>query len=184
VNTISIREALIADIEPIASLVRACIAGMRSQEIDQWDEVYPDQGTIQRDVETGNAVVAIADQMIVGFAVLDEHQEPEYADVPWHFTNRAAVVHRMMVTPLMEGRGIARKLLAILESRAASSGYLSIRLDAFTENPRAVKFYEQRDYRRAGQVKLRKGAFYCFEKELTHAGHLVPHNLNSQAQSG
>jgi hypothetical protein len=48
---IEIREASTADIEPIFDLVRACIAGMRRRGIDQWDEVYPDRGIIERDVE-------------------------------------------------------------------------------------------------------------------------------------
>jgi ribosomal protein S18 acetylase RimI-like enzyme len=164
---VEIRDASTADIEPIVDLMRACIAGMRSRGIDQWDEVYPDRRTIEGDVQNnGAAVVAIADQAIVGFAVLDEHQEPEYGAVAWRLTGRAAVVHRMMVAPPIEGCGIARALMTFLESRATSSGYSSIRLDAFVNNPRAVRFYERCGYRRAGQVRFRKGDFYCFEKEL------------------
>ena len=168
--SIEIRAASTADIEPILDLVRVCIAGMRSRGIDQWDEVYPDRGTIEGDVQGGTAVVAIADQMIAGFAVLDDHQEPEYGEVPWSFTGRAAVIHRMMVAPSLEGRGIARALMTFLEMRATSSGYSSIRLDAFMKNPRAVRFYERCDYRRAGQVRFRKGDFSCFEKELVRVG--------------
>ena len=167
---IDIREASTADIEPILDLVRACIAGMLSRGIDQWDEVYPDRGIIERDVRAGTAFVAIADRTIAGFAALDEHQEPEYGEVPWSFTGRAAVIHRMMVAPSVEGRGIARALMTFLEDRAMSSGYSSIRLDAFIKNPRAVRFYERCDYRRAGQVRFRKGDFYCFEKQLGRAG--------------
>jgi len=166
VVNIEIRDASAADIEPILHLVRACIAGMRSRGIDQWDEVYPDRGTIEGDVRNGTAVVAIADQTIAGFAVLDEHQEPEYREVPWLFTSRAAVIHRMMVAPSVEGRGIARALMTFLEERATSSGCSSIRLDAFMKNPRAVRFYERCEYRRAGQVRFRKGDFYCFEKDM------------------
>lgn len=169
VVNIEIREASSADIESILDLVGACIAGMRSQGIDQWDEVYPDRCTIEGDVEDGTAIIAIVDEKISGFAVLDEHQEPEYGGVPWSFTNRAAVIHRMMVAPLLEGRGIARALMAFLENRATLFGCSSIRLDAFMKNPRAVRFYERCEYRRAGQVRFRKGDVFCFEKELRRA---------------
>ena len=87
--------------------------------------------------------------------------------MPWTFTERAAVIHRMMVAPSFEGRGIARALLTFLEDRATSWGYASIRLDAFVRNPRAVRFYERCAYRRVGQVRFRKGDFHCFEKELS-----------------
>jgi len=163
---IDIREASTADVEPVIDLVCACIARMRSQGIDQWDDVYPDRGTIEGDIHAGNAVVAIADQTLAGFAVLNEHQEVEYGKVPWSFTSRAAVIHRMMVAPSIEGRGIARALMTFLERCATLSGYASIRLDAFVNNARAVRFYERCDYRRAGQVRFRKGDFYCFEKAL------------------
>jgi GNAT superfamily N-acetyltransferase len=167
---IKIRDAKTADIEPIVALVRACIAGMRGRGIEQWDEVYPDRGTIASDVRDGTAVVAVAEQTIAGFAVLDEHQEPEYGEVPWRFTGRAAVIHRMMVAPSIEGHGVARALMALLEGRAISAGYSSIRLDAFINNPRAVRFYERCAYRRAGQVRFRKGDFTCFEKALGRTG--------------
>jgi hypothetical protein len=39
-------------------LVKACIANMQSQGIDQWDDVYPDRGTVQRDVEDGAVFIA------------------------------------------------------------------------------------------------------------------------------
>ena len=81
----------------------------------------------------------------------------------------------MMVAPALEGRGIARVLVEVLETRAAQIGYECIRLDAFHENDRAVKFYERADYRRAGQVRFRKGLFDCFEKQLC-----VPANYELQ----
>jgi hypothetical protein len=54
--------------------------------------VYPDRGTIEGDVRHGAAVVAIADQTLAGFAALDEHQKPEYGEVRWSITRRAAVI--------------------------------------------------------------------------------------------
>ena len=112
------------------------------------------------------AVVATADGALAGYAVLDDRQEPEYSAVPWTVAGPAGVIHRLMVPPRLEGRGIARALMAFLEGRAGSRGHACIRLDVFVQNPRAVRFYEQRDYHRAGQVQFRKGTFYCYEKDL------------------
>jgi hypothetical protein len=55
---IKIREANLADINGLMDLVKACIANMQSQGIDQWDDVYPDRGTVQRDVEDGAVFIA------------------------------------------------------------------------------------------------------------------------------
>jgi hypothetical protein len=51
------------------------------------------------------------------------------------------------------------------ESHAARSGYASIRLDAYTGNPRSVQLYRRRGYREVGQVYFprRTLPFWCFE---------------------
>jgi GNAT superfamily N-acetyltransferase len=165
-----IRPATRADVGALLDLVQSCINGMRAQGIEQWDEVYPDAATIEGDVNGGTAFVATVDRIVVGMAVLNEHQDPEYSEVSWRYSGRVAVVHRLMVVPLAEGKGVARALMTFLEALAASRGYDCIRLDAFQQNGRAVQFYERSEYRRAGQVRFRKGDFDCFEKHLGRAG--------------
>jgi GNAT superfamily N-acetyltransferase len=164
---VSIDAATSDDIEDLVALVRACIDHMRSQSIEQWDEVYPVRAMIEWDVGSGTAFVARRDGDVVGSLVLNEYQDPEYAEVPWQFTEgAAAVVHRLMVHPLAEGQGLAQVLMNFAEERALDSGHRMIRLDAFTENPRALRLYERLGYRTAGKVRFRKGDFQCFEKQL------------------
>ncbi len=167
---IEIRQANLVDTTGLMDLVRACILKMQSQGIDQWGDIYPDRGTIQRDVDDGAAFIVRIAGVIAGMATLNEHQSPEYADVSWRFSGRPAVIHRLMVAPEAEGKGIARALLRFLETRGESIGCNCIRLDVFVENPRAVRFYELSSYQRAGQVRFRKGDFYCYEKMLGTAG--------------
>ncbi len=159
-------QATMGDLPAMLRLVRECVDQMRARGIDQWDDVYPDRATIEGDVEEQTAYVATVEAVVIGMAVLNERQEPEYGAVPWLFGGRPAVVHRLMVAPRVEGRGIAGALMTHLEAQARSRGFDCIRLDTFTGNARAVRFYERGDYRRAGQVRLRKGEFHCFEKQL------------------
>jgi ribosomal protein S18 acetylase RimI-like enzyme len=166
VTDAKIRQADSGEIDLLLRLVRECIEGMRGRGIDQWDDVYPDRATLERDIDEATAFVAMLQGVPVGMAVLNERQEPEYADVPWLYGGRPAVIHRLMVSPAAEGIGIARALMAHLEARARSLGFDCIRLDAFTHNSRAIRFYERSGYRRAGQVRFRKGEFHCFEKRL------------------
>lgn len=51
--------------------------------IDQWDEVYPDRRTVLADVQGKTAHLAVDADGVVDMVVLNEEQEPEYADVPW-----------------------------------------------------------------------------------------------------
>ena len=164
---LSIEPVTTFHIEPLLVLVRACVSHLCSQGIDQWDEAYPSRSTIETDVATGAAFVARCAGAIAGVIVLNQHQEHAYAMVPWRFTHGPVlVVHRLMVHPDAEGQGLARALMAFAEKRALASGYASIRLDAFAENPRALRLYERLGYRAAGEVRFRKGRFRCFEKDL------------------
>lgn len=164
---VSIGAATSDDIEDLVTLVGACIDHMRSQGIEQWDEVYPARAMIEWDVGSGKAFVARRNGDLVGSLVLNEYQDPEYAEVSWQLTEGpAAVVHRLMIHPAAEGQGLAQVLMKFAEERAVALGYRMIRLDAFTQNPRALRLYERLGYRTAGRVRFRKGDFQCFEKQL------------------
>ncbi len=168
VNNVLVRCAHADDLPRVAELLRECVQKMRADGIDQWDDVYPTPATLAADVVGGALYVASAQEMpIAGVFAIDERQEPEYAAVPWSVqAPRVAVVHRLMVHPSCQGRGLGPFLMRFAEQRARQLGYRALRLDAFTQNPRSLRLYERLGYRDAGPVTLRKGLFRCFEKDL------------------
>ncbi len=171
VDGIKIGKAASKDIHGLLVLTRACIGHMRRQNIDQWDEVYPGLAIVEADVRSDAAFVACHHGTVAGAFVLNGYQDPEYSEVPWTFRGwPVAVVHRLMVCPEWEGKGLARLLMEYAEASAVQSGHRIMRLDAFSKNPRALRFYEKLGYRNAGQVRFRKGCFLCFEKILAGIG--------------
>lgn len=54
-----------------------------------------------------------------------------------------------------------------IESKLRNEGIKSIRLDAFTKNPYAIKLYKNLGYNIAGIAEWRMGKFYLMEKCLT-----------------
>jgi GNAT superfamily N-acetyltransferase len=164
----SFRLAVEDDVDRVMVLVRACIDHMRQADIEQWDEIYPDRDTLLADAREQTLYVAsLGVEPTIGILVLNDYQNPEYADVPWTLNGeRVAVVHRLMVDPRHQRMGIARQLMRFAEERARELGYTVIRLDAFTANPRALRLYHGLGYHDAGCVTFRKGVFRCFEKRL------------------
>jgi ribosomal protein S18 acetylase RimI-like enzyme len=71
-----------------------------------------------------------------------------------------------MVDPDFQGQGIARRMMRFAEGAARNLGCGVMRLDAFALNPQALRLYRSLEYRDAGEVRFRKGAFRCFEKRL------------------
>ncbi|MEQ2008606.1 MAG: GNAT family N-acetyltransferase [Limisphaerales bacterium] len=159
--------AVIADLPHLLALKDACIARMRADGIEQWDEVYPDAAVISRDLAVGTLRVLREGDDILGCVTLDTTHDPLWQGMAWSAAGEpAAAVHRLMVHPAAQGRGLAKQLMAHAESLARARGFRSIHLDCFTANPAALALYERLGYRRTGTATMRKGPFVCFEKLL------------------
>jgi GNAT superfamily N-acetyltransferase len=154
-------------VDEVLELARSCARHMAGRGIMQWDDLYPDRGSIEHDARGGGALLARQHRELVAYLALDSVQDPEYAEVGWHLRESpVAVVHRLMVSPVWQGRGLGRWCMAVAEQRAAQAGYATMRLDAFTGNPSAMRLYEHCGYSPAGVVHFRTGEFTCFEKSL------------------
>jgi ribosomal-protein-alanine N-acetyltransferase len=57
------------------------------------------------------------------------------------------------VAPAWRRRGLARRLMAEVESRLLSTGAVRMELHVFTGNTEAIRFYEKIGYERVGAVK-------------------------------
>jgi ribosomal protein S18 acetylase RimI-like enzyme len=162
------------ELPALMALLGRCVERMRSQGIDQWDEIYPDAAAIQRNIASGSLYCLRAGDTPAGMIVLNEEQDAEYAKVAWEFSGRVLVAHRLAVDPAFQGRGCARRLMLFAEEFARNNGYHAIRLDSFPLNAAAMALYPRLGYRHAGVVTFRKGLFYCFEKRVAQSPLTAP----------
>jgi ribosomal protein S18 acetylase RimI-like enzyme len=162
-----ITPASLNDLPEIIALVQAVIVEMNRSNIDQWDEVYPDEATIENDILTNSLYKYEIGGAIAAIITINNQGSPEYDEIPWSDTsNNFIVVHRLAVLPVYQGKGIAKSLMRFCEELAIKNNRSSIRLDAFTQNPIACNLYRQLEFNEKGSVQFRKGTFYCFEKLL------------------
>lgn len=161
------RLADVSDFAAVQSLFKLAISKMQAEQIDQWDEVYPDQAILAADIDRRQMYLLVIDGVIAAAIVLNEYQDEEYAAGDWNFLNgRIAVIHRLCVHPVFQDAGIGKRTIQLAEEILASQGYAAIRLDSFLENPKALRLYRRLGYRPAGTVRFRKGKFQLFEKML------------------
>lgn len=153
-------------VDPVWGLMDRCKRALEAQDIFQWDDVYPTRQVVEADVRRGALYVLEDDDgQCLASVVLDDAQADEYASLAWAGEEPALVVHRLCVDPKVQGQGHAHRLMEFAELHAARSGYASVRLDAYTGNPRSVGLYRRRGYREVGQIHFpRRGLpFWCFE---------------------
>jgi ribosomal protein S18 acetylase RimI-like enzyme len=166
--TIKIRKAVHNDISGVVKVIRACTAAMRLERIFQWDDIYPNKEQVEEDLEEGSLYVIRNEDICLGAVSFNEKQEDAYQRVDWLGSNPVLVVHRLCVDPAFQGQGIAKDLMSFGERLALKRGYASIRLDAYSGNPKTVGLYERLGYQKVGSVNFprRDLPFYCFEKIL------------------
>jgi len=169
-----IRLAKLSEIEEIMTITRACAAKMISENIFQWNEQYPNSEAFQKDVERNELYVLISSghpegttEKIMGCITISSEKDIEYNNIDWLTEDsHHYYIHRLAIHPHVQHHGYARKLMDFAETYARQNDAVSIRLDTFSANKRNQRFYENRGYKRLGDIYFPMQSdlsFHCFE---------------------
>lgn len=166
-QTLHFERAVPADLPEVLRLFQAATKHMDEQGIPQWDEIYPNREVLGEDIAREELYLCRIEDKIACVFVLSEHCDEEYAAGTWRSPeSRFCVLHRLCVHPDFQHRKVAARAMDYIEESLRQAGVESVRLDAFSLNPYALRLYESRGYQKAGQVHFRKGLFYLYEKQL------------------
>ncbi len=165
-----ISKASISDLEHIYSLTKSCAKHMIANGIFQWNEKYPSNEVLKKDIELQQIWKLEVHETIVGIIVLTKVEDKEYLNVKWLTKNVNNIyIHRLAVLPAYQGKKCAQKLMDFAENYASNKKYSSIRLDTFSQNKRNQLFYEKRNYTKLENIYFPNQSeypFYCYEKVL------------------
>lgn len=161
------QKAAPSDLGRIFPVYQAAIARMEELGIHQWDEVYPSKEIISEDIENREMYIGLTDGNIVSAFTLNRKFDPEYEGGRWQYEGLAfSVLHRLCVRPACQNKGAATQSMEFIEETLRREGFASVRLDAFSRNPAALRLYEKFGYTRVGEAAFRKGLCYLYEKGL------------------
>ena len=164
---ITVRKANTKDINTVLNIFKAVIKEMDANGIFQWDDLYPDEDILREDIRTNQMYLGEVDGKIASVFVLNQECDEEYKNGNWNLKHSSyAVIHRLCVNPFFQNIGIGAKTMNIIEKMVKQDHIKTIRLDAFSLNPYALKLYQKLGYINVGEVTWRKGLFYLFEKKL------------------
>lgn len=166
----NIRKAKTNELDQIMEVYHSCVKGMIALGIDQWDESYPNRQVIEKDLEIGDYYVGIINDEIVSGIKIDTKQDPTYLTIDWQDkTNNFIVVHRLCAKTSVWSKGVGKQMMEFAENLALENKYISMRLDTYINNPKAIAFYKRIGYKQLGHINLKpdKDIYYCFEKILS-----------------
>lgn len=162
-----VQQAKISEIPDILAITDSCRRHMDAQGIFQWTDDYPSQTHFETDIARGELYTLKQGNLLIGCIVLSTIMDEEYREVAWLTPNDNNIyVHRLAIAPDHQGKGYAQELMNYGENYAKTNGYLSVRLDTFSQNKRNQKFYEQRGYQKLQHIYFLEQSeypFHCYE---------------------
>ncbi|MEA4893662.1 MAG: GNAT family N-acetyltransferase [Oscillospiraceae bacterium] len=165
--TLEFRRASGSELEEVFRVFGDAIAEMDRNGIPQWDELYPDRAILAEDISKNELFIGMIGGEIACVFVINSECDEEYKNGAWQYPGASfRVIHRLCVNPRFQNRGIGAQTMRHIEAELKKEGVESIRFDAFTRNPYALRLYDKLGYARVGYADWRKGRFLLMEKKL------------------
>lgn len=163
-----LRKATVAEVPLIWDILQDAIEQRRLDGSTQWQDGYPNELTIQNDIQNGYAYVLTENESILCYAAIIFEKEPAYEIIQgkWLTDGDYAVVHRVAASKLAKGKGIATKLFKNIEDICINNNIYSIKVDTNFDNIPMLKILDRLNYTYCGEVFFRGAARKAFEKKL------------------
>lgn len=117
--------------------------------------VYPTKDTALAALERGDLFVQEEEGRIVGAAIINHTQCDGYKDAAWQYSapdHRIMVLHTLVVSPSVSGRGYGKAFISFYEEYAGVNGCRFLRMDTNERNVRARTMYKRLGYREIGII--------------------------------
>ena len=172
IETERFRKTTEEDIEKVMEILEKAKKQIARFGIDQWQDGYPSEEDIRRDIKEGISYVLVDEGEIVGTTAFSFEEEEAYKNLvagQWITNNeKYGVIHRIAVDSEKGKKGYAKELLQNMEEIAKSQNVFSIRTDTHEGNNGMKSYLYKNGFTYCGVCKYYKpeGTFdrMVFEK--------------------
>ncbi|MCF0110464.1 MAG: GNAT family N-acetyltransferase [Erysipelotrichaceae bacterium] len=149
--------------------VRQAQEYLKSQGVNQWQNGYPAENDLQKDIRNGYSYVYIEEGEVVALATLVEGIEPTYNTIEgkWITDGPYVTIHRIAIRNDKKGRGIGGSFVDYAAVLATQTGCKSIRIDTHCENISMQRMIQKNGFTYCGIITLLSGDLRnAYEKVL------------------
>lgn len=165
---VQLQKASLSQANEIWEILQAAIERRRKDGSQQWQDGYPNLEVIEKDINKEQGFVLTNGVSIIGYCAILINDEPEYANLKgrWLTNGDFVVFHRVAIHENHLGKGLAKKMLYLIEEFALNHRIFSIKADTNFDNHAMLKIFETMGYTYCGEVHFRGSARKAFEKVL------------------
>jgi len=145
--------AQLKDLEEIDDLAVLAIKNMADANIPQWTLDYPRSKDYFKDITHDALYIYKEENVILGAMTILEENDPPYKTITGWKKEKSLVIHRVIVHPYKQKRGIAQKLLNHAIITAKNNNYDSIKIDTHLENYKMRKFLQKNGFVEIGYLE-------------------------------
>lgn len=153
-----LRKTKLDDIGKVMEIINQAKQYFKNNNIDQWQEGYPNEESIKEDIMNEEAYVLEDNGKILGTCMVTIQGEPTYhtIDGKWLFNEDYVCVHRIAVDEQYKGAGLASIILD--QAIAMYPNFHSVRMDTHEDNLSMQRFLTKYGFVFCGIITLQNGA--------------------------
>ncbi|KAB7666479.1 GNAT family N-acetyltransferase [Bacillus sp. B1-b2] len=151
-----LRKATMQDIPAIMEIIREAQSYFKENEINQWQNNYPNHSTIEKDIENAYSYVLVDNNnTILATVSISFDSDTNYEQIingSWLTNEAYAVIHRLAVKNTVKGQGISSIVLREIENMCHKNNIPSIKVDTHEQNTSMQKLLQKNDFQYCGII--------------------------------
>lgn len=162
-----IRQTRKEDLHEVMQIIDDAKKYFKDQQINQWQDGYPNKDTILVDIENQEAYVLEIDHEIVATCMISNQVEPtyDYIEGKWLTYDTYTVIHRIATKTSQKGKGIAGQFIDFATTLYPKNK--SIRMDTHEQNVSMQRFFDKNGFIYCGIIYLaNKDKRKAYEKRI------------------
>ena len=153
-----LRKSTKEDINEIMKIIKQAQDYFKSQNIDQWQNNYPNTKTIENDIDRNESYVLLKDNKIVATSMITFEGESSYERIyegKWLTDGeKYAVIHRIAVDDNLKGYGLSGEIIKRVEILCKENNIHSIRIDTHEQNISMKNTLKKNNFKYCGVIFL------------------------------
>ena len=162
------RPAKISEAFEIWQILKDAIQRRKEDGSNQWQDGYPNMDVVKNDIERKIGFVLTQNDNIIGYTAIIINDEPDYINIEgkWLTNQEFMVYHRVAISKKFLAKGMAKKMMKLIEEYALSKNIYSLKADTNHDNIPMLKIFEKMGYSFCGTVHIRQSPRKAYEKVL------------------
>ena len=162
------RPAKYSEASQVWQILKDAIKRRKEDGSNQWQDGYPNMKVVKSDIEKKIGFVLTQNNTIIGYTAVIINDEPDYINIEgkWLSDQDFVVYHRVAVSEEFLAKGMAKKMIKLIEQYALSKNIYSLKVDTNHDNIPMMKIFEKLGYSFCGIVYIRKSPRRAYEKVL------------------